>query len=202
MGALTKGRFGFTPRSQRNHYINCRSFGHTKGPKDFVAPTNQEDKSVFEYYSDTVPTTGKWLVGDIVWNNKTGSDKFDGWKCIATGEPGTWAGIESEITAKTSDYAVTETDSGTTFTNKGASGSIIFTLPSATAGLRYTFTRYADQDVIIQAATGDQINNGAPGKKYENVAAGEQMVQTTIEAIDDTQWIVVSETGTWVNNNT
>ena len=52
----------------------------------------------------------------------------------------------------------------------------------------------------ITAATGDKINQGTAGKSYKCVTdtAGQSV---TITAIDDTNWEVVAEKGTWANDN-
>lgn len=39
---------------------------------------------------DTMPTTGQYQKGDIVWNSNPKEDAFVGWICIAGGTPGTW----------------------------------------------------------------------------------------------------------------
>jgi hypothetical protein len=39
---------------------------------------------------DTMPTTGQYQKGDIVWNSNPREDAFVGWICIAGGTPGTW----------------------------------------------------------------------------------------------------------------
>lgn len=59
--------------------------------------------------------------------------------------------------AKTADYTVTEADNGTLFTNTGAGGAVIFTLPALQAGLVYEFLVVADQTVTVASAAGDDI---------------------------------------------
>ena len=39
---------------------------------------------------DTMPTTGQYQKGDIIWNSNPKEDAFVGWICIAGGTPGTW----------------------------------------------------------------------------------------------------------------
>jgi hypothetical protein len=38
----------------------------------------------------TVPTTGSWVRGQIVWNTAPTAGGFAGWICTASGTPGTW----------------------------------------------------------------------------------------------------------------
>lgn len=55
-------------------------------------------------------------------------------------------------TAKTADYTITAADNGTLFTNTGASGAVVFTLPTKAAGLVYHFKVIADQTVTVASA--------------------------------------------------
>ena len=36
------------------------------------------------------PTTGTWVVGDIVYNDTPAAGGFIGWVCTTAGTPGTW----------------------------------------------------------------------------------------------------------------
>lgn len=38
----------------------------------------------------SVPTTGTWQRGDIVWHAAPVAGGFVGWVCVAAGTPGTW----------------------------------------------------------------------------------------------------------------
>lgn len=55
-------------------------------------------------------------------------------------------------TAKTGDYTVVAADTGTMFTTTGASGAVIFTLPTKAAGLRYRFLNVVDQNMTVASA--------------------------------------------------
>jgi hypothetical protein len=62
------------------------------------------------------------------------------------------------IVAKTADYTVTEADNNSLFTTEGASGAVIFTLPTtAKKGLRYLFYNSEDQDLTVTAAANTMI---------------------------------------------
>lgn len=78
-----------------------------------------------------------------------------------------------------------------------------FVLPSAAAGLTFTFVDFvatANADLVIQAATGDKINGGTAGKEY--LCTGDAAKQNvTIVAIDDENWAIVAENGTWAADN-
>lgn len=47
---------------------------------------------------DTVPSTGTWQIGDIVWKSIAGAgDTVLGWRCVASGTPGTWETLNVTI---------------------------------------------------------------------------------------------------------
>src|SRR6476660_9220175 len=74
--------------------------------------------------------------------------------------------------AKTANYTLKAQDTGKIFSNKAASGAVIFTLPTPKAGLWYVFVVIAAQQVTVQAAGGAKVNNSAANGTY--VAAGTQ----------------------------
>lgn len=61
-----------------------------------------------------------------------------------------------EIT-KTANYTVTSADNGTLFDNLGASGAVVFTLPTLAVGLCFGFHVQADANVTISSAAGDDM---------------------------------------------
>lgn len=63
------------------------------------------------------------------------------------------------ISAKTADYAVATSDTGTLFTNTGAAGAVVFTLPTADPGLVYYFNVQVAQTFTITADTSDKIRS-------------------------------------------
>ena len=44
-------------------------------------------------YSTAIPTVGTWNVGDKVYNRTPTAGGYEGWVCVADGEPGTWKGF-------------------------------------------------------------------------------------------------------------
>ncbi len=108
-----------------------------------------------------------------------------------------------ETTTDIDDRALADTESGGYFNNLADTDTSVFTLPAAVTGLRYTFTDQesgAGRDLIILANTGDKINNGTAAEYYNcyDDATGSTV---TLVAADNTDWIVVAEKGTWVNDN-
>ena len=42
------------------------------------------------YYAASIPTTGTWARGDIVYNSAPTAGGTIGWVCVSAGSPGTW----------------------------------------------------------------------------------------------------------------
>lgn len=62
------------------------------------------------------------------------------------------------VQAHTADYTVTEAENNTLFTNRGATGTVIFTLPTAAEkGLHYGFYSAAAQIITVTAGTADTM---------------------------------------------
>lgn len=96
-----------------------------------------------------------------------------------------------EFTAKTADYTVLANDSGSGFTNNGASGTITFALPAATVGLNYRFSVEVAQALRIDPNGTETISlpsTGVPG------AAGKYLVA---DAIGETVHLVCAKAGSW-----
>jgi len=62
-----------------------------------------------------------------------------------------------DVVAKTANYTVTAADNNTIFTNQGASGAVVFTLPTIAKGLRYRFYGEAAQNISISSAAVDTL---------------------------------------------
>lgn len=103
----------------------------------------------------------------------------------------------ARVVAKTADYTVTAArdSNGTVFTNRGASGTVIFTLPppsSVYAGWNYDFRAYADQTITVKTTTADTLvalNDIAA----DSVSAqtGSAIIGAFIQAFcDGTSWFV------------
>ena len=107
----------------------------------------------------------------------------------------------SEIVNCDTDTTVLAANSGALYTNKGATAATIWTLPTASAGQVFLFSSVASDttlDITITAASGDKINGGNAAGSYA-AASTEEKRACTIIAVDDTDWRVISEVGTWSN---
>lgn len=99
-----------------------------------------------------------------------------------------------QIVAKTADYTVTGADSNTLFTNRGASGTVNFTLPATPAqGLRFGFHVVANQTVTLTSGTADTliVLNDATADTV-SLATTSLKIGGHLEVIGDgTGWLVV-----------
>jgi len=123
---------------------------------------------------------------------------------IAAGFLDSAGGIKfTDVKTKTADYTVvTGTDpSGTLFTNRGASGTVIFTLPAPSQAIKGTWYSFAAvvaaQVLTVKTATADTLIT------FNDLTADSVSVQTTSEIIggilravcDGTSWIVFGDSG-------
>lgn len=46
-----------------------------------------------KYYVNSIPVSGKWSIGDKVYNSSPTSGSYEGWICTTSGTPGTWKGF-------------------------------------------------------------------------------------------------------------
>lgn len=103
--------------------------------------------------------------------------------------------------SETTAYTVLVGDSGTHFDNIGATGSVVLTLPTAAAGLRYCGAVYAAQTLEFLAGASDKIASGTTeGAAGGNIQASLPYASVCFEAHAAGQWVVTSQTGTWTVN--
>lgn len=110
---------------------------------------------------------------------------------LVGGNPwGGWKNVE----AKTADYTITEADNNTLFTNRGAAGAVILTLPTtAKKGLRYGLFVAANQNLKFTSGTADTMTT------FNDLAADSVGFETANELIgghlevigDGTGWLVI-----------
>jgi len=107
------------------------------------------------------------------------------------------------VTART----IVAGETGTAFVLKTLSGngasSVTFSLPTAAAGLQYSFVDDATTaaiDLAIKANTGDTINRGTAAKYYK-CTTDTRPQSVTLLAVDAVDWIILNQVGTWANDN-
>lgn len=104
------------------------------------------------------------------------------------------------VTAKTASFTVAANQSGTIFTNTGASGAITATLPAATVGLKFGFAVHVAQELRIDPDASEQLPTpatGAPATGGLYLTANADGETIFIECTKAGQWSLVSVVGTW-----
>lgn len=95
------------------------------------------------------------------------------------------------VVAKTSDYTVLASESGTLFTTEGATANVNFTLPSAADGLVYWFFAAEDYNLTVTADTADTLI------AFNDVAADSVAFSTASEKIGGA-FMVFSDGSKWM----
>ncbi len=102
------------------------------------------------------------------------------------------------VQAKAADYTVAVTDSSSVFTNEGTTTKNNFSLPTAAANLVYTFVVQDTDGLTVTANTGDTIqDNATVSGSAGTIDSTDVGATVTLLAINATQWVVTSMTGTW-----
>ena len=107
------------------------------------------------------------------------------------------------VTQASSPYTLTDNQSGQVFTTGGASGSVLFNLPTLLAdgsniGLTYTFVKLAASSLVIYAMAGDFVADSSSGGQIQNTSA-EMYATVTLTSVSTTQWVVAPGAhDTWV----
>ena len=110
----------------------------------------------------------------------------------------TLGGFLKTVTDDTDGKTLNVNESGTVQTNAGAIGAAAWTLPGAAAGINYCFVVMAAQELRVTPAGGDAINiAGSQGDAAEYWTANAVGESLCIVAVDATNWVAKSYTGTW-----
>ena len=103
--------------------------------------------------------------------------------------------IPQIVEAKTSAYTVTDSDFGKLLTNRGASASVTFTLPTATAansGCWVEFYTCAAQPIVLSPATADTLVVHAD-LTADTLTTASTIGQHLTTVSDGTGWLVISD---------
>lgn len=106
------------------------------------------------------------------------------------------AGHYNDAVAKTEAYTIKESEIGTLFTNRGASGSVTFTLPAPKKGLFFGFTKAVNNQNLV-------VTTDVAATKIHGLTQGVTLTNSTSEYgvlqiyCDGTAWFTVSSLGTW-----
>lgn len=111
-----------------------------------------------------------------------------------------YVSVEANAAVAASPNLITADESGRHFTNEGATAKNYHTLPTAVAGLRFTFIVQDADGIRIVANTGDTLridtNVGTAAGYTESTALGSSI---TFVAINATEWVATSFVGSWAN---
>lgn len=108
-------------------------------------------------------------------------------------------GHETEVVevTKTSNYPVTSLDTGSIFTNEGASGGVLFTLPAGGDGLIFTFLCVTADTLSIDTDTTDIIYLGSSETGTTgNINTSDVGAAVTLVGVAG-GWYARSYTGSW-----
>lgn len=173
VGWLSDDGFGWNIQSNAFRVNNSGQFGFSGTVNAFDVLDTAAERAAAGVWRDTDGSTGigKRLTGKLVEANTAGS-----------GGPNILAALESR----------------TVLTNEGATAQNYHTLPTAAAGVEFEFVVQDADGIRVVANTADTIRDGA------TVSAAAGFIQSTTQgstlrllAINATEWIVMSKTGTW-----
>lgn len=92
--------------------------------------------------------------------------------------------VGNRLVAKTADFTMTSADNGRHFTNVGAAGTIVPTLPTAVRGLELMFSASAAQTMTVTASGSDKIasSGSVTGTTY-SLTTGKSLLLVGISAL-------------------
>ena len=139
-------------------------------------------------------------VNSSTWDVTAGA--FSGVVSIAGDGTGALGGFLKTVTDDADGRNILAAESGTIITNAGAGGAFAYTLPAAVAGMNYCFVVMAAQELRATPVGDDVINiNGTAADAAEYWTANAVGETLCIQAVDATNWIAFSYTGTWTQQN-
>jgi hypothetical protein len=158
--------------------------------------------------SDMVQIAGNGINADnIVFDHNAGDVGIGkrvgaGVVRVTNGSTGVGALIGGDrIIAETGNYSPGNADSGTTYTNTGASGEVDGTLPTAAVGLVYTFYVDAAQTHKIVAGASTTITvAGTTSASAGNITSNTPGTSVKLKAISTTHWVAMEVVGSWTVN--
>jgi hypothetical protein len=92
--------------------------------------------------------------------------------------------------AKTAAYTISQYDAGKVFSNTGATGTVVFTLPAAKAGLWFAFLQQSGYDITVTAGAGSKINGGSAAG---SISVPGWAIRLVVITSDGTDWYTDAE---------
>jgi len=106
--------------------------------------------------------------------------------------------VEASTATVGTPQVLTVAESGTLWLNTGATEEVHFTLPTAVAGLTYSFSSMDSDGLQVNCASGDTVTiNGATSATAGYVSCTGTTSTLTITAMDDTSWCACASIGDW-----
>ena len=98
------------------------------------------------------------------------------------------------VVTKVADYTVKASESGTFFTNRGATAAVNFTLPAFASGLNYLFYAAADVAVTVTSGTADlMIVDDDVAADSLALSTGSEIMGGAIQVVSDgTKWMAMT----------
>lgn len=203
---FANGSTGVNPKWTASGETNVGMDFQAKGTGTYRFLGTASQAAELRLYEDTDDGTNytAFKVGtqaaDITYTMPTAVPAVDGYVLSAT-----TAGIQSwvnsgavTVQAKTSGTSLAATETGKIITNEGASALLSDTLPTAAAGMRFTYIVQDSDGIRVNANTGDTIRIAgdvtASAGHIDSTAIGDSI---TLVSINATEWIATSVSGTW-----
>ena len=141
-------------------------------------------------------TTPRFTIDDNATDRVSGLSAAEIDERIAAADSGVT--VEANTAGVGSPNILTSSESGKILTNEGATAKNYHTLPTAAAGMRFTFICQDSDGIRATANTGDTVRlassvSGSAGYA-ESTTIGSSL---TLASINATEWIAESITGTW-----
>jgi len=105
--------------------------------------------------------------------------------------------MTNTVEVHTSDDTLTEHETGSVYSNLGATGAVTLTLPTVTkAGIKFTFAVQAAQELRVDPGTATiRDDSGQTADKYKSANAIGECLQIISDS--DGDWYTIAKYGTW-----
>jgi hypothetical protein len=117
----------------------------------------------------------------------------DGYERAEVTQP--FNGLPVDLTA---NRAVLAAENGKLFTNKGAAGAVVATLPAPKKGMGFFFAKMTAQNFTVTATGGAKINGGGANGSYSNITGADAgKANVYVFSPDGVDWLIHGSVGTW-----
>lgn len=170
---------------------------------NFTRASNQLTGGTAPDVTVTVTTAGVDADGLGYANGAMITDLTNGDQYVNLGTadlPELWRVNSRVINAnKTANYTLLLRDSGGVFTNAGASGTVVFSLPVATTGLEYTFVVRAAQHLRLDPNGSETINkaDGTVGGAGKYLGINTVNSTCRVRCVTAGHWTLMNALGAW-----